>query len=305
MINPAPLTGLAIGDALGMPFETESPLSTRLASWAGDFQSSAFHRLKPGQFTDDTQMSLAIAEAILEHKFYEPSVVAKKYVAWFTSGDCRGIGNNTRKAMQNLVQGKEWHSAGIEGAQGNGTAMRAAPIGAHQNRGAERLRAAAHWARIDAAITHRDDEAKEGSAAMAVATSHLCAGGKKDSLLTTVLEQVQKSRVRYAIEDVYRAIRRGDSLGDFLKTREWLLAGVSPHVVQSVPAAFTIFLYSENFEDTVKNAIKMGGDTDSVAAMAGALAGSFYGIEGIPETLLTPLERAADIRAIEMRLLGQ
>ncbi len=305
MISPAPLTGLAIGDALGMPFETESPLSTRLASWAGDYQSSAFHRLKPGQFTDDTQMSLAIAEAIVENKFYEPSLVAKKYVAWFTSGDCRGIGNNTRKAMQNLVQGKDWSSSGIEQAQGNGTAMRAAPIGAHQNRGTERLRAAAHWARIDAGITHKSDEAQEGSAAMAVATSHLCAGGKKDSLLTTVLEQVAKTRLRSALEDVYRSIRRGDSLGDFLKTREWLLAGVSPHVVQSVPAAFTVFLYSENFEDTVKNAIRMGGDTDSVAAMAGALAGSFYGIEGIPDNLLDPLERKDEIRAMELRLLGQ
>lgn len=305
MHNPAPLTGLAIGDALGMPFETESPLSTHLSSWGGEYQSSAFHHLKPGQFTDDTQMSLALADAILEKKFYEPSIAAKKYLAWFTSGDCRGIGNNTRLAMQNLAQGKEWSASGIEQAQGNGTAMRAAPIGAHQNRGTERLRAAAHWARIDAAITHKSDEAKEGSAAMAVAVSHLCSGGRKTDLLTTVLQQIEKTRLRFAIEDVYRAIRRGDTIGEFLKTREWLLAGVSPHVVQSVPAAFTVFLYSENFSDTVMNAIRMGGDTDSVAAMAGALAGSHYGIEGIPQSLLAPLERAADIRAIEMKLLGQ
>jgi ADP-ribosylglycohydrolase len=305
MTSPAPLTGLAIGDALGMPFETESPLATRLASWNGEYQSSTYHRLRPGQFTDDTQMSLALAETILENKFYEPSVAAKKYLAWFTSGDCRGIGTSTRQAMSNLAQGKTWEASGIEQAQGNGTAMRAAPIGAHQNRGAERLRASAHWARIDAGITHNSDEAREGSAAMAVATSHLCAGGKKDSLLTTVLQHVQKSRVRSALEDVYRAIRRGDSIGDFLKTREWLLSGVGPHVVQSVPAAFTMFLYSENFEDTVRNAIRMGGDTDSVAAMAGALAGSYYGIEGIPDSLLDPLERAAEIRNIELRLLGQ
>jgi len=299
------LTGLAIGDALGMPFETESPLSSRLASWTGDYQASSFHRLKPGQFTDDTQMSLAVAEAILENKFYDPGVTAKKYLAWFTSGDCRGIGNNTRLAMQNLAKGKEWHTSGIEEAQGNGTAMRATPIGAHQNRGAERLRAAAHWARVDSAITHKSDEAKEGSAAMAVATSHLCSGGRKADFLTTVLEHTEKSRLRYAVEDLYRAIRRGDSLGDFLKTREWLLSGVSAHVVQSVPAAFTVFLYSENFEETVKNAIKLGGDTDTIAAMAGALAGSLYGIEGIPETLLAPLERKDDIRAIELKLLGQ
>lgn len=287
-----------------MPFETDSPHSTKLTSWTGGYESSAFHRLSPGQFTDDTQMSLALAEAILEHKFYDPAFAAKKYLAWFQSGDCRGIGTSTRHAMQNLAQGRDWQSAGIENAQGNGTAMRAAPIGAHQNRGTERLRASAHWARIDAAITHKSEEAAEGSAAIAVATSHLCSGGRKADLLTTVLEQIQKCRLRLAVEDLYRAVRRGDTLGDFLKTREWLLSGVSPHVVQSVPAAFTCFLFSNNFEACVKNAIRLGGDTDSVAAMAGALAGSHYGIEGIPETLLTPLERSAEIRAIELRLLG-
>jgi ADP-ribosyl-[dinitrogen reductase] hydrolase len=305
MTNPAPLTGLAIGDALGMPFETESPLATRLASWTGDYQSSGFHRLQPGQFTDDTQMSLAVAEAILENQFYDPGVAAKKYLDWFVSGNCRGIGTSTRQAMQNLAHGKEWHASGIEGAEGNGTAMRAPPIGAHQNRGTERLRAAAHWARIDAAITHRSDEAKEGSAAIAVATSHLCSGGKKSDLLTTVLEHTEKSRVRFALEDIHRAVRRGETLGGFLKTRDWLLSGVSSHVVQSVPAAFAMFLYSEDFEATVKNAIKLGGDTDSVASMAGALAGAFYGYEAIPESLRTPLERQADIRAIELKLLGQ
>jgi ADP-ribosyl-[dinitrogen reductase] hydrolase len=304
MTTPAPLTGTAIGDALGMPFETESPLSPRLAGWTGDFQASGYHRLKPGQFTDDTQMSLCIAETILEKKFYDPALAAQKYLAWYTSGDCRGIGGSTRRAMDNLQQGKPWDASGIDGAEGNGTAMRAAPIGAHQSKGAERYQAAAHWARIDSAITHKSDNAKEGAAAMAVAVSHLCSGGRKDSLLTTVLQIIEGSRTKTAIEDVYRAIRRGDSLGDFLKTRTWLLAGVSPHVVESVPAAFTAFLYSDNFEDTVKNAIRMGGDTDSVAAMAGALAGSFYGIEGIPKILTAPLERAADIRSLEQRLLA-
>ena len=287
-----------------MPFELDSPLSTKIASWAGDYQSSDFHGLKPGQWTDDTQMSLALAEAILENKFYDPAIAAKKYLAWYQSGDCRGIGTSTKQAMQNLALGKEWSASGIERAEGNGTAMRAAPIGAHQT-GAERFRAAAHWARIDAGITHKSDEAREGSAVMAVATCFLCTGGRKDALLTTVLEHTEKSQVRQGLEDVYRAFRRGDSLADFLKTKEWLLAGVSPHVVQSLPAAVSVFVFSSSFEDTLRNAIRMGGDTDTVAAMAGALAGSYYGYEGIPETLRAPLERADYIRDTEMRLLGK
>jgi len=308
MTSHAPLTGLAIGDSLGMPFEMESPLSVKLSSWTGGYQSSSSNpinrNLKPGQFTDDTQMSIALAKAILENNYYEPSLAASKYLAWFTSGDCRGIGTTTRIAMMNIAQGKSLSTCGVEGAEGNGTAMRAAPIGAHQSKGVERFRAAAYWARMDAELTHRSVEASEGSAAIAVATSHLCSEGRKEDLLTTVLEHVQKSQVRVGIENLHRAIRRGDSLQDFLKTREWLLSGVSGHVIQSVPAAFTIFAYSDNFEETVQNAVRLGGDTDTVAAMAGALAGSYYGIEGIPKALLLPLESASDLRDLELRLLA-
>ena len=308
MTSPAPLTGLAVGDALGMPFEMESPLSENLSNWTGEYRNSGRnainHKLKPGQFTDDTQMSIALAEALLEKNYYDMSVAAKKYLAWFTSGDCRGIGTTTRIAMMNIAQGRDLDSCGVEGAEGNGTAMRAAPLGAHQTKGVERLRAAAFWGQMDASVTHRSTEAFEGSAAIAVATSHLCSGGRKDALLPTVLEHVRTSQVRVGIETLHRALRRGDTMEDFLKTREWLLSGVSGHVVQTVPAAFTIFAYSDNFSETVRNAVSLGGDTDTVAAIAGALAGSYYGIEGIPETLLLPLERAAYLRDLELRLLA-
>ena len=97
---------------------------------------------------------------------------------------------------------------------------------------------------------------------MAVATAHLCSGGRKAEVLTNVLgcSTQNKSRLRSGLEDVYRATRRGDTMMEFLKTREWLLAGVSPHIVQSVPAAFAMFIYSEDFENAVKNAVKLGGD---------------------------------------------
>jgi ADP-ribosylglycohydrolase len=60
MIQPATLTGLAVGDALGMPFETNHFSSRRLNQWDGSFQASDFHKLDPGQWTDDTQMATAL-----------------------------------------------------------------------------------------------------------------------------------------------------------------------------------------------------------------------------------------------------
>lgn len=307
MTTPAPLTGLAIGDALGMQFETEKPTAPALVNWDGSYGPSAYHGLKEGQFTDDTQLPLALAASILEKKRFDPEDVAKNYLGWFT-GDCRGIGDNPkralRQAMLNLQQGKAWTVSGIEAAEGNGTAPRGVVFGAHHHRAMERYRAGAHFARMDASITHKSEEAAEGSAAVAIATAHLCSGGRKLEVLTTVLEHTNKTKLRFALEDVYRAARRGDTVEEFLKTRDWSSYGVSTHVVQTVPAAFAMFVYYTDFDDTVKNAVRLGGDTDSVAGLAGALAGAHYGIEGIPEALLTPLERAADIRDIELRLMG-
>jgi len=318
-MNPAPLTGLAIGDALGMPFETAASSTPTLLAWKGGYEASKFHKLQPGQFTDDTQMSLALAASLLEKRFYDPEHASKKYLAWFQSGDARGMGGSTRKALARLATGTPWYQAGENGAEGNGTAMRAAPIGMFQNRGSsraprgtERLRAAAHWARVDAAITHQSDEAKEGSAAIAVAVSHLCSGRTLISLLDTVLAYLEKSRVYFALEDLQKTMSRFaechrdhcEILGEFLTNRSQLQDGPSARVSESVPAAFAALLSGSSYRDTVERAIRAGGDTDSVAAMAGAMAGALYGIEGIPDELIAGLEGAHYIREIELKLLG-
>ncbi len=314
-MNPAPLTGLAIGDALGMPFETAAPSTPTLLAWKGGYESSKFHKLGPGQFTDDTQMSLALAASLLEKRFYDPEHASKKYLAWFVSGDARGMGGSTRKALARLTTGTPWYQAGEKGAEGNGTAMRAAPIGMFQNRGTERLGAAAHWARVDAAITHQSDEAKEGSAAIAVAVSHLCSGRTLITLLDTVLAHLEKSRVHFALEDLQKTTSRfaechrdhNEILEEFLRDRGQLRDGPSARVSESVPAAFAALLSGSTYKDTVERAIRAGGDTDSVAAMAGAMAGALYGYEAIaadPGELLLGLERSSEIREIELKLLG-
>jgi len=310
--DPAPLVGLAIGDALGMPFETAAPTTPTLLAWKGGYEASKFHKLGPGQFTDDTQMSIALAASLFEKGFYDPETAARKYLAWFQSGDARGMGGSTRKALARLATGVPWYEAGEKGAEGNGTAMRAAPIGMFQNRGTERLGAAAHWARIDAAITHQSDEAKEGSAAMAVAISYLCSGGREETLLETVLAQLKKSRVYFALEDLKNMVAdfkdpEAMILRVYLSGRGQQSSGPSARVSESVPAAFAALLSSSTYKDTVERAIRVGGDTDSVAAMAGAMAGALYGYEHIasdPGELILGLERSREIREIELKLLS-
>lgn len=318
----APLTGLAVGDALGMPFETTRSDSPALARWTGGFIPSAppnTHHLGAGQFTGDTQMSMALAEHLLSHGFYEPGRASEKYLAWYRSGDCRGIGTATRKAMERLASGTVWPDSGERGAEGNGSAMRAAMIGAFHHRGTHRLAAAADWARVDAAVTHRSEEAAEASAAMAVAVSHLASGGRREELLDVALSNLRKTRVYFALEDLAHSVRalaqheaegkpRGD-LGESL-LRDWLtqsrldVRGPSARASESVPTAFAAFLSASTFLEAVEGAVRVGGDTDSVAAMAGAMAGSFFGLASIPEDLVRRLERREEIRRLELGLLG-
>lgn len=304
MHSPAPLTGGAIGDALGQPFETLGPTSSYLCGWQGGYTSSDYHRLGPGQWTDDTQMSLALASSILDRGSYDPEHAAKAYLAWYASGDARGIGGTIRSAMQKLGMGTSWHGSGIEGSEGNGSAMRVAPLGLLHWKGTGRLKAAAHWARIDANITHASEAAREGSAAIVVAVSHLAAGGTKADLLTAVLDHIHKTPTHSALGGLYSSIRRADSFKEVIVAHGWALGGVSGRVTDTVTAAFALFLFSETFQDTVQNAVRLGGDTDTTAAMAGGLAGAHYGYDGIPKSLIAQLERADDIRTIELGLIG-
>jgi ADP-ribosyl-[dinitrogen reductase] hydrolase len=327
----ATLTGLAVGDALGMPFETSRPDDPRLVAWDGGYGSSEYHKLGPGQWTDDTQMSLALARSLIERGVYDPACAAEHYLSDFYK-EARGIGKTTHSAMAAMspMQGASgpltplpWNRSGSLDSIGNGTAMRAAPIGllyraprpgtlilgpTWQDRVIELARAAAHWARVDATITHRTHEAREGAAAVAAGVSFLAAGVVKDKLLLAVVELLEPSDVRFVLEDLWRRRDRGEAdLGAVIAARPLVntdpAKGIPARVVETVHAAFACFVWTEYFRDAVRRAIRLGGDTDTVGAITGALAGTYYGLENIPRKLVETLERADEIHALEQRLV--
>lgn len=109
------MLGLAIGDALGQPFEfsdTKQILATR---WDGTFVPGMVWNLDPGKWTDDTKMALAIARSILEHKGFDGDRVALQYIDWVKSGDLRGIGITCERAINKLINGASIkESSGIQ-----------------------------------------------------------------------------------------------------------------------------------------------------------------------------------------------
>lgn len=297
MTDRSPLIGLAVGDALGMPFETASMFSAALLAWDGSYQPSAYHKLRPGQWTDDTMMSRLLAASMVERQGYDPVDVSSHYLAWYRSGDHRGMGRSTKEALRRLDAGVEWAMAGEKGAEGNGTAMRAGIIGAFYRTDP---RSAADFARLDASITHRSLEAEEGSAAVAMATTLLCMGHTPVSMLAEVHRLLRPSKVRDGLRDVAGLVKDRVAATDVVGTR--LQTGA--HVVQTVPAAFAAFLLTTSYTATIDCAIRAGGDTDSTAAVAGGIAGVFYGYAAIPQVYKTGLEAHGELRALEQRVLA-
>lgn len=288
----ATILGIGIADSLGMPFEQMSPDNPILVNWNGeDFLPSSFHNLKPGQFTDDTQMSVMVAEHLIEHKGFRPSYLADYYRQWLSnslnlpndlqSKACRGIGKNTRKALENLARGYPWTSSGLD-SEGNGTAMRACPFGVFFH---EDIHTVAEFARLDARITHTSINAAEGSAAIAMATWLVrhsyydnSQPSDKGAFLNTICKGLNNSDIKNRIIELEKCISEKVSLDEIL-----VKFGTKFHVIETVPSALACFMLTDSFESGIVKAIRAGGDTDTTAAIVGGIAGTYYGFSGIPD----------------------
>jgi ADP-ribosyl-[dinitrogen reductase] hydrolase len=314
MTTPATLTGLAVGDALGMPFETHHWTSEALLGWNGGFQSGATNErqpnLLPGQWTDDTKMALALAKSLAACETYDPVATVQNYMEWYFSNDHRGMGKTTNEALERINNGYHWLDSGISNAEGNGVAMRVAPLGLfYRNTPAT----AAIAARIDANITHRSREAAEGAVAVATAVALLTRSQGALNLDSMSFDHFIRKVVYYLNGDSKveeKLVDVIDHLDDLsqdpdIRLKSILMKlidmGTGAHVVQTVPAAFLCFLATSNFADAVDLAIRAGGDTDTTAAITGALAGTFYGIDQV-QPYLEQLEASEAIRQIEQHL---
>lgn len=292
----APLVGEAVGDALGMAFETMRPDDDSLTSWDGStYHPSEYHGLRPGQWTDDTMMAKIITESLVTCGGYYPRDVADRYLAWYRSGNHRGMGKATREALERILNGTPWNRSGVEGAEGNGTAMRAAPLGFFFH---EDLVTTREFAQMDARITHRSLEAEMGSVAVALGVALLLNKVEPKELVEKVVEHLADSNVKLGLEKITFYQRQGGvTAAEALR-----IIGTRAHVTQTVPAAFAAFTMTSSYEETVRVAIRAGGDTDTTAAIAGALAGTFYGINAIPKAWKDNLEDFHHLRRLETKI---
>lgn len=291
---PAVVTGCAIGDALGMPFEMRGrTVSQRLKDWDGNYAEGSYHKLEAGSWTDDTEMTVALSKALIDAGEFRGKVVADSYLEWF-KGNPTGMGGTTREALQRYEKTGDWQYSGIhhfslEDAVGAGTVMRAAPLGVFYHQQPDMLRLVA---KQDAYITHRHIEAFAGS----LAVSSLVAGIINFQSLSS-----EKSRRSNAIEfmmtqleivahdtKVYRALNKvlADRTGF-----SYLPHVVADHVAgrfgnawQLATTAIHCAMHAWNqFHRGVVEAVKLGGDADTRGAVTGAIMGAVIGINKLME----------------------
>jgi ADP-ribosyl-[dinitrogen reductase] hydrolase len=284
--------GLALGDAVGAPFEgrraaeVPDPLPALELPWMD---------LPPGSTTDDTAMARNLVRSLAARGEFDPDDLVARHLEWFRSGP-PDVGGFTRRVLSRVDRGEDafeaakavWEERGPEVSAGNGSVMYCAPLGlAYANR-PEELREVAP--RLSA-LTHHDERCRTAVLAVTLSIAALARGQSAEGALAATLAAVADreggEELEYLVEmaGVGRQID-GPDQGFCLFT-----AGVA---LQSL-------LGTGDFETEVSRVVALGGDTDTNAAVAGALLGTLVGKGGLPHAWLYRLE---DRMAIEAEALA-
>lgn len=275
------LLGQAVGDALGAPFEG---LPADFVFWHAGPVGELLAKPPEGplRYTDDTQMLIGVAEALLADGEIRPTSLMSRFAANYDPE--RGYGPGARQILEAAGRGEDWDRLADTifpgGSFGNGAAMRVAPVGLVFAHDLDRV---AEQAKASARPTHRHPLGVEGARLLALAVALAAQGPPLDrgAFYRELARGCREEEFLWQLRAA-RKTRDGDSLG-FL--------GNSLPAHRSVVTAIACFTTCpKSFEWCVEKAITLGDDTDTLAAMAGALCGAYLGIEGVPTRWVGYLE---------------
>jgi ADP-ribosylglycohydrolase len=252
-----------------------------------------------GQYSDDTQLARELLISVREAGGWNPAAFAARIADLFRTGADVGAGQGTRGAAQRLLAGASWRESGAPPPYaGNGSAMRAAPLGLLFAGDPAALRAAA---REQSRITHLDPRCTAGAVAVAGAALLTTAPGPLDPRAVlrrlTVWVEAEDASVARAVAGIegWLTLEPSDAAArlraeglDPGHISSWL--GISAFVTPSVAWSLYAFLRTpDDYWATVCTAVAVGGDTDTMGAIAGALAGARLGPDALPPDLLARL----------------
>lgn len=254
----AAFLGLAIGDALGATTEFMTPGEIRAqykvhrkivgGGWLG---------LKPGQVTDDTDMSLCIARALLDSGRWDLPGIAEQFARWM-KGNPPDVGATCRRGIRDFMLKGQLETPPNDWDAGNGAVMRMAPV----------------------ALFCLGDE--DLLARRALQQAHLTHNHPlSDAACVTVGQLVQKAVLGASRQQLHGCCRQLIALYPNFRFDPYR-GNASAYVVDTLQTVFHYLFTTASFEECLVGVVNQGGDADTTGAIAGMIAGAFYGLEGIP-----------------------
>jgi len=281
------LLGTTVGDAIGLPFEGMSP--RRIHKFGIPPLS---HRLLfgHGMISDDTEHACMVAQTLISSGA-DPTRFASHLawrMRWWVAALPAGIGLGTLRAMMKLWLGFNANHSGVFTA-GNGPMMRSAIIGVTNGDDIEKMR---QLVQISTRITHTDPKADR--AAFIVAWAAWLASQDRPITASQLTEELPAyieldDELDALIHEAIDSAQRDETAMDFCQ-RTGMGRGVSGYCYTTLKVVIQVYLrHSENFEQAMTEIVLCGGDTDTVAAIAGGIIGAGVGPDGIPDDWLNDI----------------
>ena len=297
------LLGVAIGDTLGHPFEGK--LRSQIYNFFDDFdefiqKNKSIFRT----YTDDTQLTLHTAEALIKGDGFKLEYFIDEYIKWLDDPPI-GPGYGCISSIRNLKSGIPWKEA-ASNSGGNGTAMRIAPIGLFYHKDLKALKTNAIRSSV---ITHSHPAASAGAVVIANAISFLLEkdperGFSVDDFFHVIIKSIAnsqdeiweefitilnklKSNLEIPIESGLIKFSQAGVKSPYFIEQYLGQAFVHPYTISTVICAIFIFLKRlSSFRECIFELATVGGDSDTVGAIGGSLAGSYFGLQKIPPDLI-------------------
>ena len=284
------MLGTHVGDALGMPVEGYDCKTIEVKY--GELREMLDARMGVGTYTDDTEMMIGIAESLVECKGFNGRDMADRFVKLHDPE--RGYGAGTVRALSLIKEGIDWNLAGERvfggGSFGNGSSMRIAPIGAFYYDNPDDLRKIACES---SNITHAHIFGKEGAALQAFAVAEAINSDPseeldKQSFISDLIKFVSVDGKLYKakLKHIKELLKCGPDKAEVINR----LGNDSSAPNSVLTAIYSFISHIHDFEDSVSYAVSLGGDTDTIGAMTGAISGAYHGKSGIPQRWLDVLE---------------
>lgn len=283
--------GHLVGDALGVPYEFKPPSEIGDVVWG----KKGSHGQPPGTWSDDGGLMLALLDSLLSSGF-DPPDQGRRSTAWldgpdYKPGNLFDIGRTTSAALRRFKQGMPAEECGgsAERDNGNGSLMRILPVALVGRSVSEST--LFEWACRASRLTHAHPRSQVACAVYCFIVRSIL-GGQSD--------RDQALALAFAAASNYA---QGTLIGELEALRTYERRSGASYVLDSFWSAWDSFRQSDSYPQSVEHAIRFGNDTDSTAAIAGGLAGLYWGIQSIPNEWIQNMRGQEIVRPLVDKLI--